>query len=564
MLARTLDVVNYRDLLRNLVTRDLKVRYRGSVIGFLWSLLNPVLMMAVYWFVFTKLLKSDKPQFHIFVFVALLPWNWCAAAVMGAMTSIVGNAHLIKKVYFPRELLPLSTVVSNGINFLLALPVLFALMLLADSSALHTLTGHTAPVQAVAYSSDAAYIASAANDNTVRLWRTADWAPLHILGGAQAPVNTVAFAPDTQTLVSGSDDHTVRWWRRADGALLRISDIGTPVHSVAFAPSGQVVAAAGDDGSIHLLRASDGAALATWRVPGIPIWGLAYAPDGRTLAAAMDDNTVRLWDVADPSVAPGAPVRTLQGTSQPVIAVAWHGDLIAGGATDGTARIWRASDGTLLHTIAPHAGSVYSVAFSPDGQTLATTGDDHTVRTWHVSDGSAIRSYEGHAAKVTAVAYSPDGMSLASGSADATVRTWAANPPLGLHFSPNIAWIPLLVVTQAIFLGGICFFLSALNVFFRDTQAIMEVGIQAWFFLTPVIYSAEDVLPQFTNWMYWLNPMASIISSYRIILYYDGLDPLATGPDPAFMLRTLLTSAVVLVAGYMFFRSVARNFGEEL
>jgi ABC-type polysaccharide/polyol phosphate export permease len=64
--------------------------------------------------------------------------------------------------------------------------------------------------------------------------------------------------------------------------------------------------------------------------------------------------------------------------------------------------------------------------------------------------------------------------------------------------------------------------------------------------------------------MYWLNPMASIISTYRIILYTNSLDPTGSGPDPAFLLRTLLTSAVVLVVGYLFFRSLSRRFGEEL
>jgi len=272
LLARTRDIVTYRDLLRNLVVRDLKVRYRGSFVGFLWSLLNPLLLMGVYWFVFTQLLKQGKPQFHIFVFVALLPWNWCASSVLGGITSIVGNGHLIKKVYFPRELLPLSIVIANGVNFLLALPVLFLLIFLA-----------------------------------------------------------------------------------------------------------------------------------------------------------------------------------------------------------------------------------------------------------------------------------------------------------GMHFSTYILWLPLLILTQALFLAGISFFLAALNVFFRDTQAIMEVGIQAWFFLTPIIYDAQDVLPKLAYWMYWLNPMASIISNYRIILYNNGLSfldsrlvPAGGGPDPAFMLRTLLTSALVLVLGYLFFRSLSRRFGEEL
>src|SRR5437762_12785741 len=88
--------------------------------------------MAVFTFVFTALLATDKtrPAFHIFFLCALLPWNWCATSVAGTLQSIVGNGHLIKKVYFPREMLPVSVVVSNMINYLLSLPALFLFMVL--------------------------------------------------------------------------------------------------------------------------------------------------------------------------------------------------------------------------------------------------------------------------------------------------------------------------------------------------------------------------------------------------------------------------------------------------
>jgi len=113
------------------VVRDLKVRYKSSVLGFFWSWLNPLLLMIVFTVVFTVMLPNlTIPRFPVFVLCALLPWNFFQAAVMGATNSIVHNAHLTKKVYFPREILPISTVLSNLVNFVLSLPVLFLFMIL--------------------------------------------------------------------------------------------------------------------------------------------------------------------------------------------------------------------------------------------------------------------------------------------------------------------------------------------------------------------------------------------------------------------------------------------------
>lgn len=276
MLARARQSINYRDLLYNLVVRDLKVRYKHSVLGFFWSLLNPLLLTAVFSFVFSALLRNNTyPMYNVFFLSALLPWNWCATSVATTLGSIVNNGHLIKKVYFPREMLPVSLVLSNMINYLLSLPALFFFML-----------------------------------------------------------------------------------------VFRPEGVGSPFSS--------------------------------------------------------------------------------------------------------------------------------------------------------------------------------------------TCTTACINGHLLLF--------PLLIVTQMLFLLGLGFFVAALNVFFRDTSVLVEVGLNAWFFLTPIIYDAKTVAKEYTNLLYYLNPMASIIANYRDIFYYN--DP--NSPDPWFMLRTLITSAIIFVLGYLFFMRFSRNFGEEV
>lgn len=121
---------HYRDLLRSLVSRDLSVRYRRSALGFVWSLLNPLLMMLVFTIVFQVVKPQSVRNYPLFVLAGMLPWNFLAGAISGATRSVTGNAHLIDKVYFPREILPLSVVIAHLINFLLSLAVFLPLALL--------------------------------------------------------------------------------------------------------------------------------------------------------------------------------------------------------------------------------------------------------------------------------------------------------------------------------------------------------------------------------------------------------------------------------------------------
>lgn len=117
----------HRQLIAALTARDLKARYRGSILGFFWSLANPLMLLGVYTLVFTKFFPQQVVQpYPLFLFSGILPWTFFAAAVLESTGSISSNAGLIKKVMFPAEALPLVVVLSHLVHFVAALPILLA------------------------------------------------------------------------------------------------------------------------------------------------------------------------------------------------------------------------------------------------------------------------------------------------------------------------------------------------------------------------------------------------------------------------------------------------------
>jgi len=120
----------YRELIRNLVVKDLKIKYRDSTIGFLWSLVNPLLLILVYSFVFSHILKVGIANFSYFLLIGILPWNFFAQSIMMATGSILENGGLIRKVAVPMEVFPVATVLFNLAQFALALLVFLPMALL--------------------------------------------------------------------------------------------------------------------------------------------------------------------------------------------------------------------------------------------------------------------------------------------------------------------------------------------------------------------------------------------------------------------------------------------------
>ena len=127
---RLVRIIKYRELLVGMVRKELKVKYKNSVLGFAWSLLNPLLYLVVFYIAFEKILGSGVPSFPIYLLSGLLVWNLFSSGLAAATSSVVGNSGLVKKVAFPREILPLAAIGSTLVHFFLQSCVLFAVLAL--------------------------------------------------------------------------------------------------------------------------------------------------------------------------------------------------------------------------------------------------------------------------------------------------------------------------------------------------------------------------------------------------------------------------------------------------
>ncbi len=127
MVKNLQELYQYRALLLALATRELKARYRASVLGFLWTFLNPTLSMAVYVLVFGVFMESGTPRYPFYLFCGLLPWIFFSTSVLGGTTSVSDRKDLLTKVRFPAQVLPANVVLTNLINFVLSMPLLFLL-----------------------------------------------------------------------------------------------------------------------------------------------------------------------------------------------------------------------------------------------------------------------------------------------------------------------------------------------------------------------------------------------------------------------------------------------------
>ena len=116
----------YRTMTVSLVKKDLKGRYKGSVLGFLWTFINPLLQLGVYTLVFQVILKNPMPNYYMHLFVALVPWIFFSSALTTGTKAVLGQANMVKKIYFPREVLPLSYTLSSFVNMALSFIVIFA------------------------------------------------------------------------------------------------------------------------------------------------------------------------------------------------------------------------------------------------------------------------------------------------------------------------------------------------------------------------------------------------------------------------------------------------------
>lgn len=155
MLNKLKEFYRYRGLIQSLVSRELKARYRGTVLGFLWSFINPLLLMIIYTVVFGFIIGPRDPAFGqspilyaLFLFCGVLPWTWFSSSCIESANVLMIQGNLIKKVLFPAEILPVVVVTSNFIHFLFGLPILILakviILLLVDNPAAQGFTPYLA------------------------------------------------------------------------------------------------------------------------------------------------------------------------------------------------------------------------------------------------------------------------------------------------------------------------------------------------------------------------------------------------------------------------------------
>lgn len=309
----------------------------------------------------------------------------------------------------------------------------------------HTLSGHTSFVNAIAISSQSQLFASGSWDKTIKLWNWAQGELRTTLAGHSDRVNAVVISPDAQILVSGSFDETIKVWQLPSGRILQtLTDHNLGVNSIAISPDGQLLASCGgDDHSIKLWELKTGKLLRTLTGHTDDVNAVVFSPDGRFLASGSSDATSKIWDVNT-----GTLLRSLSGLNLGVnsIAISPDGQTLASVRNDYTIKLRNLHTGRLLRILSnqpqpgkgvsdPGGGEAWhilsnymsrgnSVAISPDGRTIASGSDDNTIKIWNLITGELLSTLEGHTGTVYAVAISADGQTLISGSGDETIKIW--------------------------------------------------------------------------------------------------------------------------------------------
>ncbi len=288
---------------------------------------------------------------------------------------------------------------------------------------LHTLTGHSRWVTAVAISPDAQTIASGGLDDSIKIWERTTGSLLQTLTGHHKPINCLSISPDGQTLVSGSDDDTVRLWQLADGNLLRtLAGHTRDVNSVVISTDGQLLASGSEDRTVRLWKLATGDLLRSFSGLAGMVRSVALSPNGQFLVSGGLDNQIKLW-----SLRTNEPVRTLPNghfNSVNAVVITPDGKTLVSGSKDKTIKVWDLATGAVVRTLAGHMDSVNAIALSGDGKLLISGSSDTTIKLWNLEAGSLMGTLTAHISAVNAVALAADGQVLVSGSSDSKVKVW--------------------------------------------------------------------------------------------------------------------------------------------
>ena len=290
-----------------------------------------------------------------------------------------------------------------------------------SEQSVNTFIGHTNAVNHLTYSPDGMVIASASEDNKIRIWDAKSGKTIKILSGHTSAVNSISFSPSGKIIASGSSDSTVRLWNSESGALIRtINTQATIISSLAFSPDGMSIAVATYDNSIQIWNVQSGESINLLMGHSDFVNSVVFSPKGEVLASGSSDKTVRLWDVRS-----GKTIVVLSEHSSSIYSLAYSPDgkaLVAGSST--SLRIWDTKSLKLINKYSHNSSG--SIAYSPDGKFVAASSPEE-IKLWHADTGkimTTITTNRGDGNYSRALAYSPNGKSIAFGSDDGSIRIW--------------------------------------------------------------------------------------------------------------------------------------------
>jgi small GTP-binding protein len=290
-----------------------------------------------------------------------------------------------------------------------------------------TLRDHISWISTVAWAPTETYLASASDDNTIRIWDVATGQLVRILSGHDDTVFSVAWSPSGQILASSSDDETIICWDTETGQQLsRLTGHRSGVVTVAWLPDGQTLVSGSGDRTLRFWNALQGDLQE--EVPAHEAWvrQIAVSPDNSLLASASYDRTIKLWDLRTRKC-----VKILEGHRDYVHSIAWapDGSTLASASKDLTVRIWEPKAGRVVQVLEGHTAAVYSVSFSRDSQLLATKALDSTVRIWQCGSWQtlAILPEESIMTAFGSLAFAAGDENLLAtlGEMDTVIRVWA-------------------------------------------------------------------------------------------------------------------------------------------